>query len=127
MRVARSAGSQTLSTLFIIDEDGDFHYDGIDGGAFDSYDDAQLVRAFALATSDPAHIIRDEFDDFVKYNEDDLVRTGILGAPAKEGGLVNGAQLQRLHTGAIWQMSTRQQLLEREVAELRQELKRLNP
>jgi hypothetical protein len=100
-----------MNTRFIIDVDGDYFYNGTGGTAFDAYDDAQLVRAFAIATS-PREVIRSEFDDFLKYNEEDLVRTGILGAPVAEGGLVNGAQLQRLHTGAIWQQATRTQKLE---------------
>ena len=54
-------------TLFIIDEDGDFHYDGADGGAFDVYEDAHLVRAFANATS--KETVRTAHDDWVQYNE----------------------------------------------------------
>jgi hypothetical protein len=110
-------------TLFIIDEDGDFHYDGADGGAFDAEDDVALARAFALATS--KDVIRSEFDDFVRYNEADLVRLGILGDTVERGGLVNGAQLQRLHTGAIWQTATRTQRLEDEVELHRDALREL--
>jgi len=88
-------------TLFLIDEDGDFHYDGADGGAFDVYEDAHLVRAFANATS--KETVRTAHDDWVQYNEQTLVDIGVLGAPVSEGGLINGAQLQRVHTGAIWQ------------------------
>jgi len=91
-------------TLFIIDEDGDFHYDGTDAGAFDVYEDAHLVRAFANATS--KETVRTAHDDWVQYNEQTLVDIGVLGAPVKDGGLINGAQLQRLHTGAIWQNYT---------------------
>jgi hypothetical protein len=113
MRVAMHNVSDDYErTLFIVDEDGDFHYDGADGGAFDAYEDAQLVRAFALATSEPKQLVKDEFDEFVRYNEDDLVRVGVLGDTVANGGMVNGAQLQRLHTGAIWQMFTRAKSLE---------------
>jgi len=101
-------------TLFLIDEDGDYFYDGADGGAFDAEDDVALVRAFALATS--KDVIRTEFDNFLKYSEDDLVRMGILGAPVAEGGLVNGAQLQRLLVGAVWQQAQRIKELERRIA-----------
>jgi hypothetical protein len=90
------------ATVFIIDEDGDYHYDGADGGAFDEYEDAQLVRALTLSTTKNA--IRTQWDEAVRYNESSLVEAGILGAPVEEGGLVNGAQLQRLHNGAIWQL-----------------------
>jgi hypothetical protein len=86
---------------FIVDADGDFHYNGADGGAFDVYEDAHLVRAFANATS--KETVRTAHDDWVQYNEQTLVDIGVLGAPVSEGGLINGAQLQRVHTGAIWQ------------------------
>ena len=91
---------------FLVDEDGDYWYDGADGGAFDEFDDALMVRAVALASSGRG-VIRDKWDAFVKYNEDDLIDARILGAPVADGGLVNGAQLQRLHTGAIWQNRTK--------------------
>jgi hypothetical protein len=86
---------------FIVDAEGDWHYDGADGGAFDAYQDAHLVRAFANATS--KETVRTAHDDWVQYNEQTLVDIGVLGAPVSEGGLINGAQLQRVHTGAIWQ------------------------
>lgn len=104
---ARKSGSWQV--VWIVDEDGDYHYDGADGGAFDSYADAELVRAVSLSTSDPAQIARSRWDDMVRYNKDDLVEAKIIGevTPEEEAqghrGLVNGAQVQRLHTGAIWQ------------------------
>jgi len=110
--VIRDAGG----AIFLVDEDGDYHYDGADGGAFDHMNDVQLVRAFSLATS--ADVIRTGFDDFVQYNESDLIEAGILGAPVADGGLVNGAQLQRLHTGAIWQLGTSQMQLEQRIEQL---------
>lgn len=92
-------------TLFIVDEDGDLH---VDGGtsltAFDHHDDLALVRAFDLAHG--RDVIRTKWDEFVGYRENDLVELGILGAPLAEGGLVNVTQLQRLHNGALWQLST---------------------
>ena len=88
-------------SMFIVDQEGDFHYNGADGGAFDAYQDAHLVRAFANATS--KETVRTAHDDWVQYNEQTLVDIGVLGAPVSEGGLINGAQLQRVHTGAIWQ------------------------
>jgi hypothetical protein len=97
--VFRSASSG--SNAFIIAGDGDFFYNGADGGAFDVYEDAHLVRAFANATS--KETVRTAHDDWVQYNEQTLVDIGVLGAPVSEGGLINGAQLQRVHTGAIWQ------------------------
>jgi hypothetical protein len=122
---ARVGGANT--SLFIIDEDGDFHYDGADGGAFDVYEDAHLVRAFANATS--KETVRTAHDDWVQYNEQTLVDIGVLGAPVSEGGLINGAQLQRVHTGAIWQnymaisdTSSKVDLLEAELADTKSRL-----
>ena len=94
-------GVRGSEMLFIVDAEGDFHYNGADGGAFDVYEDAHLVRAFANATS--KETVRTAHDDWVQYNEQTLVDIGVLGAPVSEGGLINGAQLQRVHTGAIWQ------------------------
>ena len=93
-----------IRSLFVVDAEGDYHYDGADGGAFDEYDDASLVRAFAHATS--KDVIRGKWDEFVEYNEADLVEAGILGDTVANGGLVNGAQLQRLLVGTVWQLQT---------------------
>jgi len=109
------------SVKFIFDADGDYHYDGADGGAFDSYDDASLTRAMAVATGGRG-VIRDEWDKYVEYNEQTLVDVGILGDTVANGGLVNGAAMQRLHTGAIWQLNTKHMSLAEEVASLRGDL-----
>jgi len=71
-------------------------------------EDAELIRALSCATSRPDQIIKTRWDEHVRYNEQSLIDAGILGAPVvgcgKARGLVNGAQLQRLHNGAIWQL-----------------------
>jgi len=110
------------STKFIVDAEGDYFYDGT-GSAFDEYDDAQLVRALTLSTS--KNFIRSKFDEHIKYNEDSLVEAGILGAPTSEGGLINGAQLQRLHNGAIWQLYERLEYQEKMIEDLQAKLKLL--
>ena len=58
-------------------------------------------------------VVKSEWDRFVKHKEKDLIDLEILGAPVKKGGLVNGAQLQRLHNGAIWQLAQRLFIMER--------------
>ena len=78
---------------------------GADGGAFDGENDAELIRAFSTVFS-PNGLIKNRWDSFVKYNEADLIEVGILEALIAEGGLVNGAQFQRLECGAIWQLHT---------------------
>jgi hypothetical protein len=108
--------------LFIIDENGNYHYDGADGGAFDEYDDVSLVRAFAHATSDPRQIIKNKWDEYVSYNEQTLIDTGVLGASVSQGGLVNGAQLQRLHTGAIWQIGSQMMDQQEQIEDLSRQL-----
>jgi hypothetical protein len=95
---------------------GNYFYDGGDGGVYDAYDDIMLAEAFDLHVN-PAKVIRDEFSDQCLYNEQSLIDAGILGAPVHEGGLINGAQLQRLHNGAIRQLGRQvKELTEQNVA-----------
>ena len=102
-------------TRHIFDVEGDIYYDG-SSNSYDGYADAELTRALShtmqAATSKPSTIIHNKWDDFVEYNEQDLIDAGILGGPVvgvdySERGLVNLTQLQRLHNGAIWQLHSR--------------------
>ena len=54
-------------------------------------------------------MVKDRWDDYIKYNEQDLVDAGVLGDTIENGGLLNVTGLQRLHNGAIWQGYVRQQ------------------
>ena len=63
-------------------------------------------------------MIEDKWDDFVKYNEQDLIDAGVLGEPIENGGLLNVTGLQKLHNGAIWQGYTRQMEQEERIKEL---------
>ncbi len=76
---------------------------------YDEADDLQMVRAVDIARSNAGvkGLIRSEFDDYLRYNERDLVDAGILGAPLAEGGLINVTGLQQLHNGALNQLSGR--------------------
>jgi len=111
------------TTQFIVDADGDLFANGSDVTVYDSdedgnpVDDVQLVRAFDLAGNSD-RLIRSQWDEYVKYREDDLVKAGILGAPRSEGGLVCITQLQRLHNGAIWQLGIRTSVLDTRMAHL---------
>ena len=118
---ARVGGAETM--IFVVDEDGDIFTttvvdvtgsgNALPATAFDKYNDAQLVRALEI-TRTPASIIRSEWDETVRYNEEDLIAADILGGPVDEGGMTNITQLQRLHNGAIWQgYVERQEMLER--------------
>jgi len=114
-------------TVFIVDEDGDFLYDGADGGAFDKYDDALLCRSFDLDRGAKG-IVKGAWDKFATENTKALTDAGILGEVDPDNPehynelgelskpLVNAAQLQRLHNGAIWQQRAMFETL-KEVAE----------
>lgn len=104
------------STKFIVDAEGDIHYDGT-ANTYDDYDDVQLVRALDHALA-PANIVRNQFDAWLKYNRADVVAAGILS----DGGFVNLTQLTRLHSGAIWQMHTQMMELRQEIAALKERL-----
>lgn len=120
-----------LATRFMVDEDGDVFTttvvdvtatgNAVAATAFDEYDDALLVRALDTART-PAAIIRSEWDEHVRYNEQSLIDADILGAPISEGGLTNITQLQRLHNGAIWQAYVDRQELHQEQQELKNRL-----
>ena len=77
---------------------------------YDSYDDAQLVRAFDIHKA-PKAIIQSRFDDYISYNQKTLIEAGVLAEDDDEGnkGFVNVTGMQRLHNGAIWQQYTEMQ------------------
>jgi hypothetical protein len=97
---------------FIFDAEGDFHADS-SSTTFDTYDDAQLARAFDL--SHGRGVINSKFDKFVAYNHEKLAELQLVG---REGDgtpnhFVNVCGMQRLHNGAIWQQYEKHnQLLE---------------
>ena len=110
------------SMRFIVDEDGDILYDG-GASAYDSYDDAQLVRAIDLDRS-PDAVIQSKFDKFIKYNKEDLKKTKILGTISAEkeaAGVrpfIKIGALQKLHNGAIWQQYEKTERLTNAMYEL---------
>ena len=109
---------------FIVDEDGDIFYDGASATFADEHDDALMVRALdhTRESMGGSGLIRDKWDSFIHYNEQDLIDAEILGGPLSEGGHINLTGLQRLHNGAIWQGYTRQMELQEEVTELKSRL-----
>jgi hypothetical protein len=116
----------TAGTIWMVDAEGDIYSPTTNAHIefTDSYDDAQLVRTLdhVQAGEGRKGLIRDKWDEFVKYNEQDLMDAGVLGAPVSEGGLTNTSQLQRLHTGAIWQGYTRQQEMQERIDTLETKL-----
>lgn len=103
--VVRNHGNAVL----LIDAEGDLHYDGTtNAGSWDTEDDTELLRALTLEVSDPATIIRSEFDEFVHYHRKDLIRMDILS----EGGFINLTQVVRVLMGAAWQQNLKLKDLE---------------
>jgi len=106
---------------FILDAEGDIHVDGSSSiSTYDTYEDAQLVRAYDLSYGQTSKgLINSKFDKFVNYNHDSLVEAGIIGVPDKKEnedgtesyGLLNSTAMQRLHNGAIWQQYEKHQKL----------------
>jgi hypothetical protein len=119
----RAQVSSAMRTRFLVDEDGEIYSAaaGSSGdnavGALDEYEDANLVRAYEHAR-DAKGLIRDEWDKFVQYNEQDLVDSGILGDTIENGGLLNMTGLLHLHNGALWQSYVREKQLEQRVESL---------
>jgi hypothetical protein len=118
IRTRKSGGN---ITVWLLDEDGDYFYDGADGGAFDFHeehgalDDRMIFRSFQLETTgDPKTLVRSHWDSMVKYDSEFLMDIGLLGRPEPgkdERGLVNGAQFQRISAGAHWQSWVRDEEL----------------
>ena len=109
-------GGVGFHTRFLVDEDGDLFADGT-LSAYDTFEDAHLVRALDIARGSK-DVIKNEWDNFLKYGEEKLVELGILGDTVENGGRVNVTGLQRLHNGAIWQGYTRQMEQEERIKEL---------
>ncbi len=110
---------------FMVDENGELYTVVADARfAADTYDDAKLIRALdhAKEADGVKGIVKDKWDSFVKYNEQDLIDTGVLGDTIENGGMLSVTGLQRLHNGAIWQGYTRQMELQEEVNELKTRL-----
>ena len=112
--IRKSSGTVTV---WIIDEDGDFHYDGADGGAFDTIDDMLPIRAAQrVMAKKPKELLRMEFDHAI-YNDLELAEEwGLIGRvpesdPKGSRGLINGAQLNRFFMGAHVQSYNRELLL----------------
>ena len=119
---ARTGGAD--ATRLLIDEAGSIYAvaapvsgDIAVGAIADGYDDAQLARAFdhAKTSAGAKGMIKSKWDDFINYNEQDLIDARILGDTMENGGLLNVTGLQKLHNGAIWQGYVRQQEMQERI------------
>ena len=97
-------GGGSAQLRMCLDEDGDLFLDGAVGTAFDSYDDAALLRAFSNHSS-PDQVIKTSFDKWVGYNLEDLQAARIISDPAPDEGrpMWNIGQHTKLLTGAAVQ------------------------
>ncbi len=108
---------------FIFQGGGDLYADSsLTASAFDAHDDVQLIRALEVERA-PGTVIRDQFDAWLKYGRADLEAADIatFNDPANGGDgsvFVNVTGLQRLHSGAIWQMHKYTRQLEERIAQL---------
>ena len=114
--------ANTSNAKFIVDAEGDVHYDGsTNANAYDTYDDAHLVRAYDL--SHGRGVIDSKFDKFISYNHEKLADMKLVGR--KEDGtpnhFINETGMQRLHNGAIWQQYEKHQKLAEAVYEMAKE------
>jgi hypothetical protein len=131
------------TTLLILDEDGDLHLDAgsatgtantvdttakhVDGYyTFDSEDDVALVRTMVREMY-PGHVVDDVFDEFLRYNREDLERLGLCSFDEQGHAFYNLSGMVRLQAGAIWQEYAKRMQLERRVAKLEAALSKLLP
>jgi hypothetical protein len=100
--------------------DGDIFTDTNSFTAFDTYEDAQLVRALDLSMAPKASLIDSKFDEFINYNAETLANVRILGKneDGTPSSFLNIQGLQRLHNGAIWQQYEKHQKLANAMYEL---------
>jgi hypothetical protein len=107
------------TTALIIKGDGEiFSNQSATVGTFDTYEDAQLVRAYDL--NHMQGVINSKFDKFVQYNKDDLQKAKLIGTDDDNNAtsMVNITGMQRLHNGAIWQQYEKTERLANAVYEL---------
>jgi len=113
------------ATQFIVKGDGElFSNQSATVGTYDTYDDAQLVRAFDLNKGENAKgLIDSKFDKFVKYNQKDLMDAKLIGKDenGKPTSFVNITGMTRLHNGAIWQQYEKHERLLEAVYDLAKE------
>jgi hypothetical protein len=101
------------TTRFIVKGNGNFHYDGT-GAAYDDYNDIKLLRAADLSL---AGRLDRQWEQWLGYNRAAVEGAGIVTFNDDDGGhMVNGAQLDRLLAGTLWQLHERLERLEEQVA-----------
>ena len=108
-------------TKFIVDAEGELHSDGGAQSAYDTYEDAHLVRAYDL--SHGKGVIDSKFDKFISYNHEKLADMKLVGREedGTPNNFINITGMQRLHNGAIWQQYEKTEKLTMAMYELAKE------
>jgi hypothetical protein len=110
--------SNNGATKFIVDAEGELHSDGGAQSAYDTYEDAHLVRAYDLSHGNG--VINSQFDKFISYNHEALAEAKLVGRDedGTPNNFVNVTGMQRLHNGAIWQQYEKTERLANAMYEL---------
>ena len=107
-----------FATKFIVDAEGELHSDGGAQTAYDTYEDAHLVRAYDL--SHGRGVIDSKFDKFISYNHEKLADMKLVGREpdGTPNHFINVTGMQRLHNGAILQQYEKHEKLANAMYEL---------
>ena len=113
--------NQGGNAKFIVDTEGQLHSDGGAQSAYDTYEDAHLVRAYDL--SHGKGVIDSKFDKFISYNHEKLADMKLVGREedGTPNNFINITGMQRLHNGAIWQQYEKTEKLTMAMYELAKE------
>jgi hypothetical protein len=113
------------SAKMILDAEGDLHADGaLNATAYDTYEDAHLVRALDLSHGQNLKgLVNSKFDEYINYNHETLAKAGLVGREndGTPNHFINVTGMQRLHNGAIWQQYEKHQQLAEAVYEMAKE------
>ena len=107
-----------FATKFIVDKEGELHSDGGAQSAYDTYEDADLVRAYDL--SHGRGVVDSKFDKFISYNHEKLADMKLVGREpdGTPNHFINVTGMQRLHNGAIWKQYEKHEKLASAMYEL---------
>jgi len=114
--------SDGSSTRMLLKGNGDMHITNTTLTALDGEDDIALVRAYQKESSSGIGIAMSKWDEGLKANRADLIRTGVWSS---EGDFTVQQRMNDLLGGAIWQMNTKHMSLAEEVKSLKAEIKAL--
>ena len=117
--IAIRAGS---TARMLLKGNGDMHITNTTLVALDDEDDIALVRAYQKESSSGIGIAMSKWDEGLKANRADLIRTGVWSS---EGDFTVQQRMNDLLGGAIWQMNTKHMSLAEEVKSLKAEIKAL--